>query len=280
MDKSFFQMTPMYCYMLFSILYSWRMFNKKLSSLDQAALAVAVYGLLSFLTGFRNLWGSEYEMALQPEKILLFYLLGQFIFWAQGKYSRYKWVGPVLLSAVIISSVIYGIGRFKTRYYRSSWVSQLTAKKGGGPGEIIDGSPVTAIDLPRVRHMVIPVWQAKDLEMLKDFVDEHVPAHEAVLIYPETGALYFILDRPWIGHFPVVTLSWMDEGWYADFEATLKRNPPKYAIVNKEKDFYFDTPYFLVPGNRNKHERMMRLLYDHYTVEAQTPSYLIYRRND
>jgi len=34
----------------------------------------------------------------------------------------------------------------------------------------------------------------------------------------------------------------------------------------------------LVPANRIKHERMMQFLYNHYVVEGQTPSYLIYRR--
>lgn len=280
LDKSFFQMTPMYCYMFFFINYFRRVFDKRATAVDQAALAVAVYGLLSFLTGFRNLWGSEYEMSLQPEKIVLFYLLGQFVAWASEKFSRFKWIELVLVAAVVISSVIYSVGRFKTRYYKSSWVCQLIEKKGGGKGVLIDGSPVISIDLPRIKHMVIPVWQAEDLKQLKAFVDGHVPAHEAVLIYPESGALYFILNRPWVGHFPVVTLSWMSEGWFADFEATLERNPPRYAIVDKEKDFYFDTPYFLVPANRIKHERIMRFLYDHYVIEAQTPSYLIYRRVD
>ena len=57
-DKSFYQMTPMYCYMFFFSFYFWRMFNKKVTALEQAALVVAVYGLISFLTIFRNLWGS------------------------------------------------------------------------------------------------------------------------------------------------------------------------------------------------------------------------------
>ena len=73
-------------------------------------------------------------------------------------------------------------------------------------------------------------------------------------------------------------MSWMDEGWFADYAAALQQNPPLYAIVNKKMPFYFDKVYFLVPANRIKHERMMQFLYNHYVVEGQTPSYLIYRR--
>ncbi len=278
LDKSFYQMTPMYCYMIFFAFYFWRFFNKKVAALEQAALVVAVYGLVLFLTGFRNLWAAEYEMSLQPEKIVLFYLLGQFIIWAQQKFARFKWVGAVLLAAVIISSAIYGIGRFKTRFYKFSWVCQLITSKDEGKKALINGSPVTPIDLPRIRHMTIPLWQATDLEQLTRFVDEHVPAHEAVWMYPELGSLNFILQRPWVGRFPMATLSWEDESWFTEYETALGANSPGYAIVNKKMPFYFDTVYFLVPANRIKHERMMKFLYDHYMIEAQTPTYFVYRR--
>ena len=83
--------------------------------------------------------------------------------------------------------------------------------------------------------MTIPVWQAQDLEELKAFVDEHVPAHEAVWMYPDLGSLHFILERPWVGRFPMVTLSWMDEAWFNDYMKAIELNPPRYAIIAKEK---------------------------------------------
>jgi hypothetical protein len=277
-DKSFYQMTPMYCYMSFFSLYFWRMFNKKVTALDQAALAVAVYGLMLFFTGFRSIQASQYEMSLQPEKIILFYLLGQFIVWAQEKLERFKWVGAVLLAAVILSSGAYCVGRFITRYYKPSWVCQLIAGKDKGKPELINGSPGISINLPRIKNMTIPVWQAKDLEQLKAFIDEHVPPHEAVWMYPELASLHFIVDRPWVGRFPMAVLSWEDESWFADYEKALESTLPRYAVINKMKQFYFERIYFLVPANRIKHERMMQFLYNHYVIETQTPSYFIYRR--
>ena len=172
-------------------------------------------------------------------------------------------MGTILLVAVIISTGIYSGGRFKTRFYKDSWVSQLMPGKDKAKKILIDGYPVTSIDLPRIRHMVIPVWQAQDLEQLQAFVNGHVPVHEAMWMYPELGSLHFILDRPWVGHFPMTTLSWMNEDWFADDEAVLERDPPGYAIIKKEKLFYFDKAYFLVLANRLKHERMMQFLYDH-----------------
>jgi len=276
-DKNFRQMTPVYCYLFFFSLYFWRLFNKKVTLTEQSVLAVAVYGLMVYTSGFRDLWASVFDMSLQPEKIVLFYLLGQFIIWAQRKWSRFKWVGAVLLAAVVLSSVIYCGGRL-TRFYKSTWVCQLITGKDKRKQELIKGLPVRPIDLPRIRHMTIPLWQATDLEQLTQFVQEHVPTHEEVWMYPELGCLHFMLDRPWVGRFPTATLSWMDEGWFADYTAALERNPPGYAIVDKKMPWYFDTEYLLVPANRIKHERMMQFLYNHYVVETQTPTYYVYRR--
>ena len=266
-DKNFHQMTPMYCYLFFFSLYFWRMFNKKVTLTEQSVLVVAVYGLMVYTSGFRNLWASVFEMSLQPEKIVLFYLLGQFIVSSEKKFARFKWVGAGLLAAVVLSSVVYSVSHFSKKFYRFSWGYKS-----------INRSPASPIDLPRIRHMTIPAWQAKDLEQLTRFVDEHVPTREAVWMYPELGSLHFILQRPWVGRFPMAALSWIDEGWFADYAAALQQNPPRYAIVNKKMPFYFDKVYFLVPTNRIKHERMMQFLYDHYVIEGQTPSYYVYRR--
>ncbi len=278
LDKSFYQVTPMYCYFIFFSFYFWRMFNKKNTVLEQAAMVVAVYGLILFLTGFRNLWAAEYEMSLQPEKIVLFFMLGQFVGWTQEKFVRFKWVGIVLIAAVFVSSGIYSVGRFKTRFYRFSWIYQLAEGKDQRNLALVNGSPASLLDLPRIRHMMVPSWQTEDIEELKHFVDEHVSVHETVWMYPELGTLNFILQRPWVGRFPVATLSWLDDDWFAEYTAALEKNPPRYAIVNKVMPFYFNTAYFLVPANRIKHERIMQFLYNHYVIEMQTPSYWVYRR--
>ena len=54
----------------------------------------------------------------------------------------------------------------------------------------------------------------------------------------------FYTRRPWVGRFPMVTLSWMDEGWFAEYETALERNPPRYAIFDKVKLFYFNRYLF------------------------------------
>ncbi|MDE2222201.1 MAG: hypothetical protein KGK03_03920 [Candidatus Omnitrophica bacterium] len=277
LDKNFYKVTPIYCYIFFFPFYFQRLFHKRAAPLDHAALAVAVYGLGIFLTGFRLVGGPVYEMSLQPEKIVLFYLWVQAVGWIRQKYPGFKWTGAALTAVVVLSSCIYTIGRFKTRFYKPSWVCQLIQDKNKGKQELVNGQPAAPIDLPRIRHMTVPVWQAKDLEELSRFVNEHVPAHQAIWMYPELGSLNFILMRPWVGRFPVATLSWMDDAWFAEYESVLKSNPPKFAIVNKVMADCFNKVYFLVPANRVKHESIMRFLNKHYRIVYQTPSYFVYR---
>ncbi|MDE2214710.1 MAG: hypothetical protein KGJ61_06280 [Candidatus Omnitrophica bacterium] len=277
-DPSFYRVTPIYCFVFFFLFYFWRIVDKKATVLDHSALAVAVYGLVLFLTGFRLLGGPVFEMSLQPEKIVLFYLLEQLIVITEAKLIKFRWVAFALLAAVIISSAIYFGGRIKTRYWEISGVLHFLVAQDKGKPELVNGWPASRIDLPRIRHMTVPDWQAQDLEQLKVFIDSHVPAHETVWMYPELGSLNFILNRPWVGRFPVATLAWMDDGWFSEYETQLERHPPRYAIVNKVKPDCFDKVYFLVPANRVKYDQTMRFLHEHYAVEAQTPSYFIYRR--
>jgi len=273
-DINFHQMTPMYCYAGFLGYYAWRLNRREATVLDHAVLAVAVYGLMIFASGFRSLWASVFEMSLQPEKIVLFYLLGQAIVRAQQQFSRIKWVGLLLLAGVFMSSMIFSIGHFDRKFYKFSWGYRLISGKHVKKTH----EPESVIDLPRIRHMTIPQWQAEDIEQLKTFVDAHVPEHEKIWMYPELGSMYFLVNRPWVGRFPQATLSWEDEDWFADYEKALESDPPKFAVVDKVIPFYFDSIYFLVPANRAKHERMMLFLHDHYAVTGQTPTYFIYQR--
>lgn len=271
-DRNFYLMTPLYCYMFFFVFYFGPWGQRKVVDREQGALALAVYGLMLFFSGFRNLGASQYEMSLQPEKIVLFYLLGVLFLWAGRDEATRRKAGYFLLAAVILSTGIYCAGRFRAKFYRFCWIGQMAGGRGAP-----EWSGAT-VDLERIRHMTIPQWQAEDLKGLSAFMEAHVGAHEPVWMYPELGSLHFILHRPWSGRFPLSTLAWMDEGWFTDYEHGLLRHPPAYAVVNKVMPAYFESCYFAVAGNRLKHLRMMQFLHDHYVVAGQTPSYFIYRR--
>ncbi len=263
-DKNFRQLTPVYCYLAFAFYLFWRWRQAQMDWQDKAAGVIAMYGLTIYATGFRNLWSNVFEMALQPEKIVLFYLwAGLYLHLSQ---QHYKKISYVLILLVISFSLGYSVNRFCKRF-RQFHFRPLKES-------------FFALDLPRAKNLKIPRWQAADLIQLKQFVDGHTNPGESVWMYPELGALHFILDRPCVGKFPTATLAWMDEQWYAQYMRELMLRKPRYAIVNKATPDYFEKAYFPAPGNREKFWTQTNYLKLHYSLISSTPTYNIYLRQN
>lgn len=258
---NFRQMTPAFCYMFFALYLYLRHRRKQLDATDWAVLGIAVYGFMIYLTGFRNLWASVFEMSLQPEKIVMFYLLARLLE-AMGPRRIPRGFFYFVIVGIVLSSLIYSGMRFSKKMYFHK--------------DPMVGLDVKRIDTPRLSGMTVPVLQASDLLELRTFVDSNIPENEKVWMFPEAGALHFILHRPWVGRFPMVTMTWLDERWFNEYMKCLNDNPPRYAIVDKETRGDFEKVYFLVAANRVKFDAYMKFLEDHYQSIASTPSYNIY----
>src|SRR3990167_3146121 len=72
---NFKHMTPSYLYLFILGYLIFRYRNRKLSREDMTLICLGIYGFIMYNTGFRGIWAAQFEMALQPEKILLFFLL-------------------------------------------------------------------------------------------------------------------------------------------------------------------------------------------------------------
>ena len=75
-------MTPIFCYVFFAFYIVFRLKNK---SFPVEMLPIVIYGLILYIAAFRKIEGHHFEMALQPEKILLFFLLERFYFFLKEK---------------------------------------------------------------------------------------------------------------------------------------------------------------------------------------------------
>ena len=71
---NFKHMTPSYLYILLLVYLFWEYRNKKFSREDLMLICLGIYGFIMYNTGFRGIWAAQFEMALQPEKVLLFFL--------------------------------------------------------------------------------------------------------------------------------------------------------------------------------------------------------------
>ncbi len=258
-DKNFRQMTPVYAYIFFIAYLIWRWRKSKIDVMDLAAIALAVYGFMVYVTGFRNLWANVFEMSLQPQKIILFYLLARII-----DYSRQRWrqAAGIALALIVISSLVYSIDRANKRF--------LFFRK-----DPLKGQSTQALEISRLKGFVVPKQQAEDILQLRSFVDTHVLAGEPMLMYPEMGAMHFILERPWVGKFPTATLAWFSRDWFDQWMKSLGDHPPRYAVRLKQMPDYFDKCHFKVEANRRYFKETMDFIEKHYDKVLETGSYWI-----
>ncbi|PIQ88143.1 MAG: hypothetical protein COV73_00435 [Candidatus Omnitrophica bacterium CG11_big_fil_rev_8_21_14_0_20_43_6] len=258
-------MTPFYCYVVIAVYLFWRRRREGLDSLDYSVIALSVYGLMLYFTAFRTLWQNVFEMALQPEKIIFFYLLTRISLLFISKRNLKK-MGYLLIVIVIVSSLGYSIARFSKRFF-VFWKDPFR------------NHAAMRIDLPRIKGMEIPQWQADDFVQLRGFIEKHTVAGEPVWMYPELGALHFIIERPWIGKFPTATLAWIDDAWYQGYMHQLERIKPYYAVFERKSLQHFTQPCFSEKAKKRFKEQMS-YLEENYLVVSSTPSYDVYVRKN
>ncbi len=83
--KNFRHMTPSYLYIGVLLFLAYRIKNKKIDKTDIAIVCLATYGIIMYNSSFRGIWAAQFEMALQPEKILLFLFLERFYLYLRDK---------------------------------------------------------------------------------------------------------------------------------------------------------------------------------------------------
>ena len=113
--------------------------------------------------------------------------------------------------------------------------------------------------------------------LLKDFLERNASPSETVLMYPEMGAVHFIVDRPYVGRFASATLAWLSEDWYREWLAQLQTRKPRFAVVLKQMPEYFQFCYFTVASNQQKFIETTKFIRDQYMPVDETPSWIIYR---
>ena len=133
------------------------------------------------------------------------------------------------------------------------------------------------LHLKRVAHMTVPVGQARDFEELNAFFRKNTSAREPVLMFPEMAFYYFLLDRPYIGRFPMVSFTWLNDRWHEEFMNDLRTTNPRWAVVPKTFPDWYYYQYFKVAGNKLKFDEVMNYVHGRYEIIASTSSFDIFR---
>ena len=268
-----------------------------LQRVDISMVCMAAYGAVIYIAAFRKLGNAQFEMALQPEKILYFIFAEQ-VFLKLRDMKKSSILSPrttvrpgpkrlmgspkvlainVLLATFVILSLGYPLSRFCKRFYPFRFIKAVVLCQDTRTLIPLSSEKSQVLELDTVKGMVVSADQAEEFKILNRFVQEHSSPQEPVFMFPELGAYSFIVNRPFVGRFPMVTLSWLKESWYQELLSALRKAPPRLAVVSKDPGPSFELIYFVYSGNREKYEEVLDFISEHYSLAGETQSLLFYR---
>lgn len=274
-SKSFKHMTPAYLYLgVFAYLY--QQFRRgRFDAAKLGVMALGIYGAVLYITAFRNIEAAQFEVALQPEKILLFLLLEEVcLFWKPSKAA----VSRILIGIVILSSAGYAIQRYNHRFFSVQYIRQKILGRDTARLAPLSAEDAAVPKSARLQGLVVPKSQAEDFDSVARFIEENTDAQEPVLMFPELGMYYFLADRPCVGRFPMVSFSWMNDRWHQEFWADIKRTKPRFVVMDKDLEPRFQDTYFKVRKNFDKYQDVLEYIRKNYAVVQETPSLRILKR--
>jgi hypothetical protein len=297
--KFFQSMTPIYFYLAFLVYIVYRKRNKALSAETPSLLSIALYGAILYVAGFRRLDGHHFEMALQPEKILFFFILEEaYLLIVKIRFREIERVRELsskgwqyflevkkvyminfLIIALIGSSLGYAFTRFNKRFVLARWLGNKLGYRHDHDLSFLHDVEKRAVKIKRAKGMVVPVWQAEEMEGIVGFLEKNTSPDEAVFTYPELGNFNFWADRPFVGRFPIATFSWMDDSWHKELVADFMEAAPRYVIMtNLGHRTFPEEWYFRNKENIKKFDEITQLILEHYSMVRPYESISLYER--
>ena len=95
-------------------------------------------------------------------------------------------------------------------------------------------------------------------------------------MYPELGAYNFIVNRPYLGRFPMATFSWFRESWHQELLEDLARTRPRIVILDKDPGPSFPEVFFKVEKNKKKYDEVLDFILHNYKLAGETQGLWIY----
>ncbi len=292
---NFKHMTPSYLYIIVLGYFVYRVKSKSLEKTDLAVLCLAIYGFIMYNTAFRGIWAAQFEMALQPDKILLFFIIEILLLTAIEKKKKYLSEAPVpaagrldetkrkvyAINAFIVilamSSLGYAIQRYNHRFFAFKFLRNKLSGQETSSLRPFQETGWRALSLERGRGVIVPEEQADELEQVDDFARKNIPPGEALMTYPELGTYNFFVDRPFVGRFAMSTFSWFNDRWHEEYMRDISLKKPHYIVLEKDISEYWKAVYLAPAANRRKFDQMMDFIGAHYTRAAETRLSLIYK---
>ncbi len=286
-NKFFKYMSVGWCYIFFAGFLIYKIRQRKVEWVHAFLVGVMFYGLVLYAAAFRKIEGHHFEMALQAEKFIYFFLLEGVLFYYWVRFNRrspagFSRRGLVYYAALVvfISSLVYAFDRFDHRFTMVKLIEkQIFHKKKVRGLSLLEDQLTAVLNIDRARGHVVPRWQEQEIKGAVEFLQAHTKPNEVVFCYPEVGNFNFWADRPFVGRFPISTFAWMYGPWYQEFLNDFLKQKPHYVIMTNVGHRTFPALwYFRNPRNKERFEQMTRFILNNYTKVKSFESVGIYER--
>ena len=178
----------------------------------------------------------------------------------------------MLIGGVILLSIGYPIQRYNKRFFAFKFIRNSITGKETNSLKPLHDTETEKLSLGHVTGLTVPAWQAKDFIELQEFRRKYVKQQDVVLMYPEGAAYSFIINRPFVGRFPMANFSWFDDNGHKEYMASLNKAKAKFAVIPKELPHYFDKTHFVVKRNKRKYDEVMQFINSNYETVKMTPT--------
>ena len=246
----------------------------KLGPMDFAAMVIGMYGFILYLAAFRIIEGGQFETALQPEKILLFFILERAYFFLKTR--GHSGVLKIFVAVLIISSLGFSLEKYFHRFFVFKYAASFFSKKKERAYPLYGMNKMT-LTVPRAQGMVTTADQGEEIEQVVHYVQAHSSGQDYVFAYPDRGAYSFLMDRPYVSRFPTACLSWMNERWHSELMFDLKRQRPRLAVLAKNLGPDYWNVYFTRIKNREHYDEVINYIRRNYLLIQETPNSYIYK---
>ncbi|MFH1846511.1 MAG: hypothetical protein ABH869_03020 [Candidatus Omnitrophota bacterium] len=237
---------------IFSVVYLiQRARKKKINLKDYSIAGLSIYGALMYKHGFRIMTGPQFQVALQPVIVLGFVFLenvfnriselirGLRILPRQSNLNKKNVIRLVIYVFIFIFGISYAVfseKRFfgnlkKWVYYQKNKEQLMPVYSGVVPVSAVKWK---ALNIKRAKGVLVPEFQAEEMEMVTGYIKAVTVSGESVLAFPEHGIYNFLADRPCVGRFGVPTVAYTAPKWRQELVLAVKKEKPRYIIYNRE----------------------------------------------
>jgi hypothetical protein len=274
---NFKHMTPSYLYLFLAGYLIYRIKYRIFDQRDLMLTCLGTYGFIMYNTSFRAIWAQQFEMSLQPEKILLFAVIDIFLVMLWNKrevFVRSLKAGInvslvyALIFSFLASSVGYSIARYNHRFFAFQYIFGKDISKFS----FKDNKETRPLNIDRAKGIIVENAQADELEAVERYTKEYIAPKDLVLTFPELGTYNFLFDRMFAGRFPLVTLSWFKEDWHEQVMNVFRSKKAKYIFLQKDLGHYWEDVYLATEANRQKFQEALDFIHTNYEVVEETPA--------